>query len=500
MARRLLTMCGVLLLVGCERGPDEQALRAQVQEKLASQTTPGLLEIASLHRRGSSPLPATGGGQRVVVYFNATLRFTQDYEFGSWDKLSPASLAYVLGAKEKGLMGAKTQNRSGDQIYVFGTATYEWTGNAWNAVPSVTEDTAPAPAADGTAPPSRSKQVIDKLAAMVNLAPFGVDATTDQVIAEELDRADENISRRLARREHTFTIASGPPRGQYTRFVTALVEALTKAGARAEIRNRESEGSVENARLLASGEADYAIIQSNLAIRALSGEEPFARGGAIRNLRAVGALFPEPVHIVVSDKASVRTVADLRGKRVDIGTPESGTRYDAELILAAHGLRAEDLAEARQDGPEAAVRRMQQGQLDAIFATTFAPIRGLQVHAASYGLRLLSMTPADVEGLVARNPGLVPIVLPASTYPGQTEDVHTVGAVALLVTTGDVPDAEVERVTGVVFSGIDFESLGSPAGGKISLKTALRGISIPMHAGASRRIWATQEPATQPAP
>ena len=115
----LFGVCAALLLVGgCARGPDAQALRTEVQEKLARQLEPGLLEVSALQRMGSSPLPAAeGGGKRLIVYFNATLKFAKDYEFGNWEKLGPASLAYVLGAKEKGLLGVKPQQRAGDLVH-----------------------------------------------------------------------------------------------------------------------------------------------------------------------------------------------------------------------------------------------------------------------------------------------------------------------------------------------------------------------------------------------
>ena len=114
----LLGVCAALvLLIGCARGPDQQALRSEVQEKLARQIAPGLLEVSALQRMGSSPLPkAESGSERLIVYFNATLKFAKDYEFGNWEKLGPANLAYVLGAKEKGLLGIKPQQRAGGAV------------------------------------------------------------------------------------------------------------------------------------------------------------------------------------------------------------------------------------------------------------------------------------------------------------------------------------------------------------------------------------------------
>ena len=183
--RGLLALCaGLILLGGCTRGPDAEALRAEVQEKLSRQLESGLLEVTSLRRRGSSPLPAAeGGGKRRIVYFNATLRFAKDYEFADWEKLGPASLAHLLGSKEEGLLGTKAQQRAGDVVYVYGSSTYEMSGDGWKNIASVSAAITPAPDIDNPSPPARSKRLIDKLAAMVNLPPPGIGPQEEEVIA-----------------------------------------------------------------------------------------------------------------------------------------------------------------------------------------------------------------------------------------------------------------------------------------------------------------------------
>ncbi len=483
-----LVVLALVALAGCARGPDEATLRQEVQARLTKQVKDGLLEVASLGRKGSAPLPAgEQGTKRLVVYYNAVLRFRQDYDFGGWEKLSPASLGYVLGATEKGLSGIKPQNRAGDVLYAYGTSTYEWSGDAWKSVaaaPGSSVTTAPDP--DNTAPPSRSKQLIDKLAAMVALPPPGVDPRQDEVIADELDRATKNIQHRLARRQHVYTIASGPRGGEYERFGASLMASVKKLRSEVAVRSIETEGSVQNAWLLARGEADYAIIQADVAAEAVAGRGPFAKGGPLTTLRALGSLFPEAVHIVVPAASPIRTVDDLRGKRVDIGAPGSGTRYSAVAVLGVHGLRVSDLGEASERRREEAVRRLSAGQLDAVFVTIAAPARGLQEIAARGGLRLLALPGRSINRLVAEKSGLVAMTLPANTYPGQGEPVATVATAALLVATTDAPDAEVENVLGLVFARADLAAGGSAEGVKVSKDSGLRGITIPLHPGASR--------------
>jgi TRAP transporter TAXI family solute receptor len=356
------------------------------------------------------------------------------------------------------------------------------------------------PEPGNAAPPSRSKQLIDRLAALVDIAPPGIGPQDEAVITEELDRALRAITVRRERRQHVFMFASGPEEGEYHPIGEAVVAWVAKLDEKVKIRNVATEGSVANARLIGTKEADYALVQSNVAAMAAAGEGPFARGGPVTSLRALGSLFPEPVHVVVSARSPIRTIADLRGKRVAIGTPESGTRADALAVLAAHGLGVTDLAEARDLGTEVAAAQLRGGRLDAFFATVGAPTRELQRLATRHPIRLVPLDTAAIERLVAQHPGLVGLMVPANTYPGQKEDVTTVAAAALLVTHTDIPEAEAQVALRLVFENPDYLSAGSAQGSKISKRSGLRGITIPVHPASSRYFGAPAPAAPSVAP
>ena len=107
--RRLLLLL-LALLGACSRGPDESALKADVQSRIEKNFKPGLLELAALKRQGSSPQSAAeSGAERVLVYYNATLRLKEGYDFKDWEGLSPATLAQVLGGREKGVFGVRAK-------------------------------------------------------------------------------------------------------------------------------------------------------------------------------------------------------------------------------------------------------------------------------------------------------------------------------------------------------------------------------------------------------
>jgi TRAP transporter TAXI family solute receptor len=482
----------LLLLGACSRGPDEAALKGDVQGRIDKSFKPGLLELAALKRQGSSPLPkAESGAERVLVYFNATLRLKEGYDFKDWEGLSPATLAQVLGGREKGVLGVRAkENQPGDLLRVYGTGTYERSADKWVAVAAATQDVSRAPADPGNAAAApSSKRYLDQLASQVDIGPPGIDPQADAIISEELENALRAINRRRARAQELLTFVSGPGDGEYARVVDAILSTVARRGRKAHVKVHviavETQGSIENALLIGRRQADYGIVQSDVAWLAASGAGPFAVDGPLARISALGSLYPEPVHIVVPAKSAIRSVEDLRGKRVDVGTPQSGTRLNALSILQAHRLALKDLGEARGDGPQAAMQQLRAGRIDAFFTTVGAPARALQRLAAEHPIRLLPLSAATASRIVTEQPGLVRLTLPANTYPGQTEAVATVAPTALLVAAVDTPEDEVKALLELAFEATDYLAAGSAQGVKISKATGRRGVAIPLHPAAA---------------
>ena len=482
----------LLLLAACSRGPDQATLQKQVQGQIDQSFKPGLLELAALKRQGSSPLP----GGRMVVYYNATLRLKEGYDFKDWEGLSPATLAQVLGAREKGVIGVKAkENQPGDLLYVYGSGTYERSATGWTAVAGLQRDVSPAPPDPGNAAAStQAKRYLDRLASVIDVAPPGIGPRDEAIVSEELERALRQIDRRRARAQDLLTFASGPAGGEYTRVATAIIGTLEKGRRKAHVLAVETEGSIENARLLGRGQADYGLVQSDVAWLAASGAGPFAVDGPQTRLAALGSLYPEAVHIVVPAGSEIRRVEDLRGKRVDLGTPQSGTRLNALAVLGAHRMAGKDLGEARGEGPQAALHALRAGRIDAFFTTIGAPARELQRLAAVFPVRLVPIAAGPAARLVADQPGLVRLTVAANTYPGQTDAVTTVATTALLVATLETPRDEAQALLALVFEGTDYLAAGSAQGVKISKANGLRGIAIPLHPVAAEYFGKPADP------
>ncbi len=497
MVQRLKRCCALacvlfaaLALVGCAPQPDAELVRQAVQQQLDAAFGARVLQIESFRRAGSQPLPGRDGR---LVYFGAELKLVSDYHFGDWDKHNVGTLANLLGAGSKGISGLRAEgNLKGETLRVNGTASFLREGaNQWQLVPTAPPQeivaTVP-PAAAGAAvlprpkeapPPSDAEQALEELRALLH-TPTGPTLSTaarDEIVTEAAQAAVRQARARLLRNADTIALAAGPAGGAYDEVARALAARAARAGVSFELPN--SDGSVGNIRLLADGEAQFALVQNDVAMAAFHGRGRFG-GAAQPDLRAVASLFPEAVQLVVRAEGNIKSVADLAGRRVDLGLKHSGTRANALAILAAHDLTLESLQEVTGSTLSDAVALLAQGKIDALFTTVHAPARALQLAAAKSKLAFIDILPTDA----LRASGLVPLKLPARTYAGQAEPVQTLATTALLVTRSDVPASQVDAMLKLVFEPASTPRGEGSAMAQIGTGTAREGVAIPFMAAA----------------
>jgi TRAP transporter TAXI family solute receptor len=474
-----------LALAGCARQPDAEWVRQAVQQQLDGALGAGVLQIERFRSAGSQQL---AGREGRLVYFNAQLKLMRDYDFTQWDTHNLATLASLLGAGPKGIIGLKADgNRAGDLLGVYGSAAFASDGGkAWLLLPSEPAQALVAvdsPAAIGASVRPRPKEspeptaaevALERLASLLSVRGESTlsPAQRDAIVTEALDTAYRNATARLTHAADTIVLASGPGDGAYAEVAHALIQRAAKAGLHFEVLT--SEGSVGNIRLLSDGDAQFALVQNDIAAAAHAGRGRFG-GAAQPELRAVASLFPEPVQLVVRADGPVKSLADLVGKRVDIGLERSGTRTNALAILNAGGVAVESLAAVTGSNLADAARLLAAGKIDALFATVHAPARALQAAAARTRLTWIDLLPTDA----LRASGLIPLKMPARTYAGQAEPVQTLAATGLMITRSDVPAQQVDAVLKLLFEpGIGQGAEGSAAA-LIGVSTARAGVLIP---------------------
>jgi TRAP transporter TAXI family solute receptor len=478
---RIALLLLLALVTGCARGPDESSLAGDVQARLDAVFGQPLVEVATLRRQGSAPYRAAPDGSRqIIVYFNAVLRFVSEYDPSDWESLSPALVATALGATDQGLFGlGPGRHGPGTEFRCHGSLVYRKTDAGW--VPS--DDRLPAAEAGAVATPGGTPgadELVQRLAKLVMQSPATRGADRE-IITEEIDRALRNINLRLQREHEGVAIAAGPTGGEYWRFLTSVTRGLpTSAG----VQVVATEGSVANAFLIESQQARVGVMQSDVAAAAVTGQGVFAESGPMSHLRAAASLFPEPVHIVVRADSDIRDVRDLAGRRVALGSPQSGSRHTARRLLAYAGVDPAGLVHVEYSDPANALVRLAAGELDAVIEVTSAPWQQLQETLRTTPLRLVGLDPEQAARIGAELHGLVPLSIPARTYAGQAAAVQTVAATALLVAHSDVADATVEVVLEYLYAAA--ADRGGVLAARLSKERARTGITIPMHPGAQR--------------
>jgi TRAP transporter TAXI family solute receptor len=491
----------LLSVAACSRGPDAGRVESDLQAQLNEQFGRPVLLVKSLKRQGSSPLRAAeDGAKRALVYYNTVLQFAEPYDAADWDRLSPAVLAQSLGATEDGVAGFRSGgNGAGSELRAYGSAAYRKSANGWTLEsPLLSEaqsarDTERQAAQEGRVAPSRADELVNRLAGLVDTSP-GLRSADDEIIEEELDRAYRNITMRLERNRQRLVLAVGPEGGEYWRLVQSFSRTWDPTASPVVVA---TEGSVENALLVEAGDAQLALMQSDVAAAAVAGLGPFASTGPLRRLRALASIGPEPLHVVVRADSGIQGVNDLRGRRVGIGNAESGARFTARIVLAAHGLELTDLGKVFSGTPVLGLERLVAGDLDAVIMAVAVPWRQLSVAAGQTPLKLLALDESVIDHIYEQSQGLVPMTLAARSYQGQQEPVRTIAATALIVGDADLADVSVEAILGALF---DPGRIDSARTARISRERALVGVTVPLHDGAGRFFSGTLDTLWSPTP
>ena len=248
-----------------------------------------------------------------------------------------------------------------------------------------------------------------------------------------------------------------------------------------------SAGSVENVENVGKGVVESGFAQADVAYWAQTGTGNFAGLPPIENLRAIATLYPETLHIVARADAGIHSLADLRGKRVSLDEPGSGTLVDARLVLDAAGINDADLTVMHLPATRAAVA-LREGDLDAFFFVGGYPAPAISQLAGQADVTLVPIDGVVAETLTGAGAFFLRGTVPQGTYRGVGADVDTLTVGALWVTSAEQPEDLIHAITRVLWNDNTMHQLevGHPIGRRIRRENALDGIAIPLHPGAER--------------
>ena len=248
-----------------------------------------------------------------------------------------------------------------------------------------------------------------------------------------------------------------------------------------------SGGSVSNIAGLRDDTFDFAIVQSDSQAAAAEGAGAFEAAGPYPDLRSVMALYPELLTVVARADAGVTRIEDLAGKNVALGAEGSGTRAVADAVLGALGWTPASFADTPDVAADRLARTLCDGGIDAFFYTVGSPALVIQEATTSCDAKLVPVSGAAVDALVASEPYYVAATIPAGLYRGNPEPVATFGVGATLVTRADEPVDTVYTVVRAIFRDIDMLRGLDPVLSDLDPAAMTeQGLSVPLHPGAAR--------------
>ncbi len=247
-------------------------------------------------------------------------------------------------------------------------------------------------------------------------------------------------------------------------------------------------GSVYNINAVLSGDLDFGICQSDRQYEAWHGLAEWKDKGPQKDLRSVFSLHPESITLVATVDSGIKSVYDLKGKRVNLGNPGSGQLQNSKDILKAFGISLKDIQPEYVKAVEAP-GLLQDGRIDAFFYTVGHPNGNIkEATSGRIKVRIIPITGKPVEKLLKTHPYYAKAEIPVKKfYPmaANTEPVvWTVGVKATVVTSKNEPDNVVYAITKEVFDHLDKFKKLHPAFAVLTKKNMLEGLTAPIHPGA----------------
>jgi len=286
-----------------------------------------------------------------------------------------------------------------------------------------------------------------------------------------------------------MTIGTGGVTGVYYAAGGAICRLVNKDRAKHGIRCsvESTGGSVFNINTIKAGELDLGFAQSDVQFNAAKGVAMFKEAGAFGDLRAVFSVHPEPFTVLARKEANIKSFADFKGKRFNVGNPGSGTRASMEELLAQMGWKLSDFSLASELKADEHGPALCDGKIDGFFYGVGHPSANIQDPTTSCGAKLVSLTGPAVDKLVADKPYYAKATIPGGLYPNNPDAATTYGVLATVVASSKVAPDTVYAVVKAVFDNFDEFKKLHPALANLKPESMVKdGLSAPLHEGAAK--------------
>jgi hypothetical protein len=281
-----------------------------------------------------------------------------------------------------------------------------------------------------------------------------------------------------------INILTGGTSGVYYPVGVALSQIYGDGIAGAKATVQSTKASVENLNLLQAGRGELALALGDSVADAWNGVEDAGFKPPLKKLRAIAAAYPNYIQIVASADSGIKSLADLKGKRISVGAPKSGTELNARAIFKAAGLTYDDMGKVEFLPYAESVELIKNRQLDATLQSSGLGMAAFRDLAATLPVRFVPIPPEVVEAI--GSPAYQASEIPAGTYEGQEEAVPTAAIRNIFVSQSGVSDDLAYQMTKLMFEHLNRLAAAHAAAKGISLQQATQGLPIPLHPGAER--------------
>ncbi len=282
-----------------------------------------------------------------------------------------------------------------------------------------------------------------------------------------------------------ITIGTGGVTGTYYPTGGAICRMMNKerktTGIRCSVES--TGGSVYNVNTINANELDFGISQSDTAYQAYHGEGKF-KGKAVKGLRSVLAIYPELLAFVVTKSSGIKSLADVKGKKLNIDIPGSGTRMTTDIVLEAFGIKHSDLALANELKSSEGPTMLKDNKIDGYFGVFGHPTANIKDASNSVDIDLIPIDGKPIDDLVAKYSYYAKGIISGSFYKGVEHDTPSIGVKAVLVTKDSIDDKIVYTLTKTILDNFDAFKKLHPAYKTITKESLLDGLAVPQHPGA----------------
>jgi uncharacterized protein len=287
-----------------------------------------------------------------------------------------------------------------------------------------------------------------------------------------------------AQAQQFINVLTGGTSGVYYPLGVALANIYAKAIPDAKSSAQATKASVENLSLLQADRGEIAFTLGDSLSQAWKGDTEVGFSQKLDKLRDVAAIYTNYVQIVATAGSGIKTLADLKGKRMSVGAAKSGTELNARAVLKAAGISYNDLSKVEYLDFGASVDLMKNRQLDATLISAGLGVSAIRDLATAVDIVMIPVPPAVVAKI--GDPAYQPTVIPAGTYTGQNADVPAIGIQNYLVTRSNLDDKLVYAMTKAIFDNLDTLVAAHSAARGIKLADAAKPGPVPLAAGAER--------------